>query len=83
MLAQNTHILLVEDENSLGFLIKETLRLEDYTVRLCKDGEEGLKAFENERYNLCIFDVNMPKMNGFELAKKIRQKDEEIFSLHR
>jgi DNA-binding response OmpR family regulator len=78
MQSQYTHILLVEDENSLGFLIKETLRLEDYVVRLCKDGEEGYRAFESERFDLCIFDVNMPKMNGFDLAEKVRLKDEVI-----
>lgn len=72
------HILLVEDETSLGFLMKETLRLEDYSVRLCKDGEEGLNSFINERFDLCIFDVNMPKMSGFELAKHIRIKDQQI-----
>ncbi len=72
------HILLVEDESSLGYLIKETLRLEDFSVRLCKDGEEGLNAFNNERFDLCILDVNMPKMSGFELAKNIRNKDQHI-----
>lgn len=72
------HILLVEDETSLGFLIKETLRLEDYTVRLCKDGEEGLNSFMNERFDLCVFDVNMPKLSGFELAKQVRTKDHHI-----
>ena len=72
------HILLVEDETSLGFLMKETLRLEDYSVRLCKDGEEGLNSFINERFDLCIFDVNMPKMIGFELAKHVRIKDQHI-----
>lgn len=76
--AIQTHILLVEDETSLGFLMKETLRLEDYTIRLCKDGEEGLSSFMNERFDLCIFDVNMPKLNGFDLAKKVREKDEHI-----
>lgn len=75
---QQPHILLVEDETSLGFLIKETLRLEDYTVRLCKDGEEGLNSFMNERFDLCIFDVNMPKLSGFELAKQVRAKDNHI-----
>ncbi|MFA9212911.1 MAG: response regulator transcription factor [Candidatus Methylacidiphilales bacterium] len=72
------HILLVKDETSLGFLIKETLRLEDYTVRLCKDGEEGLNSFMNERFDLCVFDVNMPKLSGFELAKQVRTKDHHI-----
>jgi DNA-binding response OmpR family regulator len=72
------HILLVEDESTLGFLLKETLRVEEYTIRLCKDGEEGLRAFLNERFDMCIFDVNMPKINGFELAEKVREKDEHI-----
>ncbi|MES2380264.1 MAG: response regulator transcription factor [Bacteroidota bacterium] len=72
------HILLVEDESTLGFLLKETLRVEDYTIRLCKDGEEGLRSFQNERFDLCIFDVNMPKMTGFELAEKVREKDEHV-----
>jgi DNA-binding response OmpR family regulator len=76
--AIQTHILLAEDETSLGFLMKETLRLEDYSVRLCKDGEEGLNSFMNERFDLCIFDVNMPKLSGFELAKKVREKDQHI-----
>lgn len=76
--AFQTHILLAEDETSLGFLMKETLRLEDYSVRLCKDGEEALNSFLNERFDLCIFDVNMPKLSGFELAKKVREKDEHI-----
>jgi DNA-binding response OmpR family regulator len=58
--------------------MKETLRLEDYTIRLCKDGEEGLSSFMNERFDLCIFDVNIPKLSGFELAKKVREKDEHI-----
>lgn len=75
---QLIHILLVEDETSLGFLMKETLRLEDYSVRLCKDGEEGLNSFINERFDLCIFDVNMPKMSGFKLAKHVRTKDQHI-----
>jgi DNA-binding response OmpR family regulator len=76
--AFQTHILLAEDETSLGFLMKETLRIEDYSVRLCKDGEEALNSFMNERFDLCIFDVNIPKLSGFELAKKVREKDEHI-----
>lgn len=76
--AFQTHILLAEDETSLGFLMKETLRIEDYSVRLCKDGEEALNSFMNERFDLCIFDINMPKLSGFELAKKVREKDEHI-----
>jgi DNA-binding response OmpR family regulator len=66
------HVLLVEDEAALGMLLKETLRLEGYQVRLCKDGVEGLEAFKVQRFDVCIFDVNMPKKDGFELAQDVR-----------
>lgn len=70
------HLLLVEDEGTLGHLLKENLKLADFTVKLCKDGEEGWHAFQTERFDLCIFDINMPKMNGFELAEKVREKNQ-------
>ena len=67
------HILLVEDEQTLGTLLKETLKLNGYTSKYCKDGEEGWQVFQKERFDLCIFDVNMPKKNGFELARLVRE----------
>jgi len=66
------HILLVEDEGALGLLLKENLRLAGFQIRLCKDGAEGLEVFKKERFDVCIFDVNMPKKNGFELAVDVR-----------
>ena len=70
------HILLVEDEQTLAALLKENLKLSGYTSRYCKDGEEGWQIFQKERFDLCIFDVNMPKKNGFELAKLVREKNQ-------
>lgn len=69
------HVLVVDDELSLGALLKENLRLSGFSVKLCKDGEEGWRAFDKERFDICILDVNMPKKNGYELAELIRKKD--------
>lgn len=73
-----THILLVEDETSLAYLLKEHLKIAGFTSRHCKDGEEGWETFKSERFDLVILDVNMPKKNGFELAKLIREKNQAV-----
>jgi len=72
---QIPHLLLVEDESSLGLLLKENLKLAGFTVKLCKDGEEAWQTIKKERFDLFILDVNMPKKNGFELASDIRSVD--------
>lgn len=72
------HLLIVEDESSLGYLLKENLRVAGYSVKLCKDGLEGLETFKTERFDLCILDVNMPKKNGFELAADIRSLNQLV-----
>lgn len=74
---QVPHLLLVEDENSLGILLKENLKLSGFTVKLCKDGEEGWQTLQKERFDIYILDVNMPKKNGFELAADIRRSDKQ------
>ena len=71
-------ILLVEDDPSLGFVIKDNLTLKGYDVTLCKDGEEGEQSFLNNSYNLCIFDVMLPKMDGFSLARSVRKKSATV-----
>jgi DNA-binding response OmpR family regulator len=69
------HILVVEDDITLATLLKENLKLAGFTTHLCKDGEEGWQIFQKEKFDLCLLDVNMPKKNGFELGKLIREKD--------
>lgn len=71
-------ILLVEDDPSLGFVIKDNLSLKGYDVTLCADGEAGEQAFENEHFHLCILDVMLPKKDGFALAESIRKKNQQI-----
>lgn len=61
-------ILLVEDDLNLGFLLSEYLEGEGFEVKLCRDGESGLAAFQRGGFDLCILDVMMPKMDGFTLA---------------
>lgn len=75
---EKPHILLVEDEVTLGTLLKENLKAKGFMAKLTKDGEEGWNTFNTERFDLCILDVNMPKLNGFELAKRIREKNDVV-----
>jgi len=71
-------ILLVEDDPSLGFVIKDNLTLKGYDVTLCKDGDEGEQSFLENSYNLCIFDVMLPKKDGFSLARSVRKKSTTV-----
>jgi len=71
-------ILLVEDDTNLGFVISDQLRSDGYQVTLCTDGAEGFKKFNEEKFHLCIFDVMMPKKDGFSLAKDIRKINNEV-----
>lgn len=72
-------ILLVEDDPNLGLVLQEYLQIKaGYRVTLCKDGEEGLKAFFQDQFDLCIFDVMMPKKDGFSLGREVRAVNEHI-----
>lgn len=71
-------ILLVEDDTSLGFIISDQLKSEGYNVTLCRDGAEGFKCFNDDTFHMCIFDVMMPKKDGFSLAKDVRKIDSTI-----
>ena len=71
-------ILLAEDDPNFGDVLKSYLDLNGYEVDLAKDGVEALQLFNKKNYDLCILDVMMPKMDGFELAKEIRKKNKDI-----
>jgi len=66
-------ILLVEDEENFGLVLKNYLELSNYIVTLCKNGKLGLNAFKKDQFDLCVFDVMMPEMDGFTLAEEIRK----------
>jgi len=69
-------ILLAEDDESLGFMLEDNLQDLSYEVLWAKNGEEALNLFTQSHFDLCIIDVMMPRMDGFELARKIRASDE-------
>ena len=77
-MAEKLNILLCEDDENLGMLLREYLNAKGYEADLYPDGEEGYKAFLNHKYDLCVLDVMMPKKDGFTLAQEIRQNDTEI-----
>jgi len=70
-----TKILLVDDELNFGSVLKDYLELDGYKVVLARDGEAGLSAFKKDKYDLCILDVMMPRMDGFTLGREIRKTD--------
>lgn len=73
-----TRILLVEDEANFGAVLRDYLQMNQFDVTLCRDGEEGLKAFKSEPFRLVILDVMMPKKDGFTVAGEIREINSDI-----
>lgn len=71
-------ILLVEDDPNLSLVLQDYLEMQGYSIVLCHDGVEGLNAFENEPFDLCILDVMMPRKDGFTLAEEIRTADSHV-----
>ena len=63
-------ILYVEDNLSLSFVTSDQLKKRGYQVVTCKDGKEALSTFNKDIFDLCILDVMLPIIDGFELAKK-------------
>ena len=75
---EKLNILLCEDDENLGMLLREYLQAKGYNTELCPDGEAGYKAFIKNKYDICVFDVMMPKKDGFTLAKEIRAINADV-----
>lgn len=71
-------ILLAEDDENLGGLLSEYLQAKGYDTTLTANGEEAYSAFLAGKYDICIFDVMMPKKDGFTLAREIRMVNTEV-----
>lgn len=75
---ESIKILLAEDDVNLGFVIRDNLEQHGFLVDLCKDGEYALQHFIDGVFDICILDIMMPKMDGFTVAAKIRERDVQI-----
>lgn len=75
---EKLNILLCEDDENLGMLLREFLMAKGYNVELCPDGDKGHKAFLQGQYDMCVLDVMMPKKDGFTLAQEIRNVNSEV-----
>jgi len=71
-------ILLVEDNQTLGYALKTYLEMHHFTVTLETDGLKGKEAFLNHTFDLCVVDVMMPEMDGFTLAEEIKRINLEV-----
>ena len=69
---ERVRILLCEDDENLGMLLREYLQAKGFNADLFADGESGYKPFLKAKYDLCVLDVMMPKKDGFQLAQEIR-----------
>ncbi len=79
MNGKNLDIILVEDDLNLGFLLEDFLQSKGVKVSLFRDGEAALQGFrETGGFNFCIFDVMLPKMDGFSLAQKVKAIEPKI-----
>jgi len=74
----NVRILLAEDDNNLGTLLKNYLNAKNYDTTLVRTGTQALNVFSGSTFNICILDIMMPEMDGITLAKEIRLLDNEI-----
>ncbi len=74
-----THILLADDDEQNSLLLKRFLELEGFSVSYAPDGVVAWEMYKQQRPDLILLDINMPGLNGFELAQKIRETDCSVF----
>ena len=75
---EKIRILLAEDDENLGSLLREYLQAKSYDTHWLTDGEKACKSFQKNKYEICILDIMMPVKDGFTLAREIRIIDPEV-----
>ncbi|MBP5345953.1 MAG: response regulator transcription factor [Bacteroidales bacterium] len=75
---EKLRILLCEDDENLGMLLREYVQAKGFICDLYSDGDAGFKAFLKGRYDFCILDVMMPKKDGFTMASEIRALNQDV-----
>lgn len=71
-------ILYVEDDESLSFITKDQLEMSGYEITHASNGKDAWNAFRKGEFDLCLLDVMLPQMDGFELARKVREVSKHI-----
>ncbi|HEU4790624.1 MAG TPA: response regulator transcription factor [Flavobacterium sp.] len=71
-------VLLAEDDADFASVLKQYLELYQYDITWAENGEEALNIFQTQNFDICVFDVMMPKMDGFTLAEKIIRINPEV-----
>ncbi|MFM1876617.1 MAG: hypothetical protein RL266_2354 [Bacteroidota bacterium] len=74
-LTETFRILLVEDDENLGFVVNDLLEMEGYLVRWEKDGEAGAKTFQDFQPHLSVLDIMLPKKDGYKLGEELKQSN--------
>ena len=72
------HLLYVEDDESLGYVTKDSLEMEGYQVTHFDEGKSAVDAIPNHQFDLCILDVMLPEIDGFTIAEEIRKYDTHV-----
>jgi DNA-binding response OmpR family regulator len=75
---KKTRVLIAEDDQQLGFIVKDSLEEEGFEVNYCPDGETAWQEFLTKGADICLLDINMPSRDGFSLAKKIRTRSDVV-----
>ena len=76
-MSETINILLAEDERTLAMIIKDTLDGQGFHVTVADDGEQALRLFDDHKPDVLVADVMMPRMDGYELVRRIRKSDQQ------
>ncbi|WP_160139139.1 response regulator transcription factor [Chryseobacterium sp. c4a] len=74
---EKSKILYAEDDETIAFLIQDSLETY-YDISCYSDGKSALEAFSDQSFDICLLDIMMPELNGFEVAEQIRHKNADI-----
>ncbi len=77
-MGKTAHVFMVEDDHNFGAVLKSYLEIHDYIVQWVDDGKHALKEFRADDFDICILDVMLPNVDGFQIAKEIRFVDKNI-----
>jgi DNA-binding response OmpR family regulator len=77
-MSKKLNILLAEDDENLGLLLQTYLKSKGFDVALTRNGKTAFELFNTMKFDFCLFDVMMPIMDGFTLAKEIREVDRKV-----